>query len=98
MVPILAKLPISSPKSCAFPADAMFKKSITFVRPEGVLAPTMIVLVCESQQFVLLYSCVRSPKNVAFPSDAIVIKSIILEELASEPPQKTPLVLLPPPP
>ena len=98
MVPILAKLSISSPKSCAFPADAMFKKSITFVRPEERLDPTMIVLVCESQQFVLLFACVRSPKNVAFPSDAIVIKSIILEGLAAAPPQKTPLILLPPPP
>ena len=98
MVPLLAKLPISSPKSCAFPADDMFKKSITFVRPEERLDPTMIVLVCESQQFVLHFCCVRSPKNVAFPLDAIVIKSIVLEKPASAPPQKTPLVLLPPPP
>ena len=97
-MPILAKLSTSSPKSTASPVVAIVIKSITLVRPEGVLDPIITVLVCESQQFVLLFSCVRSPKNVAFPSDAIVIKSIILVELASEPPQKTPLVLLPPPP
>ena len=59
MVPTLAIAETSVPKSDALPCVLMVMNSSTLVRPSGVLDPTMTVLVCESQQFVLLFSCVR---------------------------------------
>ena len=68
-----------SPKSDAFPVDAMVIKSMTFVYvlvegfPES--DPMNTPRICVSADAILPLLVVRSPNTTALPSDAIVTNS-----------------------
>ena len=83
---------VKSPKSCAFPADAMVTNSTVFTL-EGVTPPINNPLVGEQSPTTSCVVAVKSPKSDASPVVAMVINSILLIILdPSLPPPVTALV------
>ena len=88
-----------SPKSDAFPVDAIVIKSIVFtlfpVPLEAVVPAANVPLMLLLLPDIYHLACVRSPKSCPLPSDLIVIKSILFTVVgAAFPPTNTPRVEL----
>ena len=96
------RITVKSPKSCAFPVDAIVIKSMVFVLfpdpldcgwPPPNVPPIRLVL---PERFLL--ATVKSPKSVAFHSAVIVTYSITLEvsgdRVGDDPPAHTPRIPL----
>ena len=90
--PLIPKVSVKSPKSCASPADAIVIKLITLLLDDGAVAQLIIPLVGEAHPLGLFTAAVKSPKSVASPSVGIVTNSIVLTGLGSFPPANIPRV------
>ena len=62
---------LESPKSCAFPNEAIVAKSITFIAL-GFDPPIQKPLVELEHDIKLLFAEVKSPKSTEFPVDEMV--------------------------